>query len=88
VHQDHTRQGIATEVSAALTSSAFTVAGIDQVEIHHDKANIASAGVPRRLGYTFIEETQDSVTSPGEVGLDCRWVMNREDWTKKIADHW
>lgn len=87
VHQDHTRQGIATELSAALTSSAFTVAGIDQVEIHHDKANIASAGVPRRLGYTFIEETQDSVTSPGEVGLDCRWMMNREDWMNKIAVH-
>ena len=87
VHQDHTRKGIATELSAALTSVAFTVAGIDHVEIHHDKANIASAGVPRRLGFTFVEETQNSVTSPGEVGIDCRWMMDREAWMDKIAEH-
>ena len=48
---------------------------IERVEIHHDKANIASAGVPRSLGYTFAGETLDAVTSPGEVGIDCRWVM-------------
>jgi hypothetical protein len=33
-----------------LTNAAFTVPEITQVEIHHDKANVASAGVPRSLG--------------------------------------
>ena len=86
VHVDHARHGIATEASEALTSAAFTVDGIERVEIHHDKANVASAGVPRRLGYTFADETRDSVTSPGDVGIDCRWVMRREDWFE-LAEH-
>ena len=75
-----TRKGIATEISSALTTAAFTVPYIDRVEIHHDKANVASAGVPRRLGYTFVDETQDSVTSPGEVGIDCRWMITKHEW--------
>jgi ribosomal-protein-serine acetyltransferase len=80
VRADHTRNGIATEISSALTTAAFTVPYIDRVEIHHDKANVASAGVPRRLGYTFVDETQDSVTSPGEVGIDCRWMITKHEW--------
>ncbi|HZX56665.1 MAG TPA: GNAT family N-acetyltransferase [Ilumatobacteraceae bacterium] len=85
VHRDHTRNGIATELSAALTTAAFTVPGIDRVEIHHDKANEASGGIPRRLGFTRMEETPVAITSPGEVGLDCRWQVTREDWARKLV---
>ena len=84
VHVDHTRKGYATEIAASLTSAAFTVPDIERVEIHHDKANIASAGVPRSLGYTFAGETLDAVTSPGEVGIDCRWVVQRHEWIAKV----
>ena len=84
VHVDHTRKGYATEIAASLTSAAFTVPDIERVEIHHDKANIASAGVPRSLGYTFAGETLDAVTSPGEVGIDCRWVVQRHAWIAKV----
>jgi len=54
--------------------------GVAFVEIHHDKANIASGRVPEKLGYTFVAETQDSVTSPGEVGIDCGWRMEAANW--------
>ena len=84
VHADHTRKGYATEIAASLTTAAFTVPGIDRVEIHHDKANVASASVPRSLGYTFAGETLDAVTSPGEVGIDCRWVVQRHEWIAKV----
>jgi RimJ/RimL family protein N-acetyltransferase len=80
VHVDHTRNGYAAEIATALTTAAFTVPEIDRVEIHHDKANLASAGVPQRLGYTLVEETPDVVSAPGEVGIDCSWLMNRQDW--------
>ncbi len=80
VHVDHVRQGFATEVTSTLTTAAFTVAGIDRVEIHHDKANIASGGVPRSLGFAFVGETPDAVTSPGEIGIDCAWMIERQDW--------
>jgi RimJ/RimL family protein N-acetyltransferase len=84
VHVDHTRKGFATEIAASLTNLAFTVPDIERVEIHHDKANFASAGVPRSLGYTYAGETLDAVTSPGEAGIDCRWVINRHEWDAKV----
>ncbi len=52
VHVDHIGQGYATETSAALTKVAFEIEGMDRVEIHCDPANLASAAVPRKLGYT------------------------------------
>jgi ribosomal-protein-serine acetyltransferase len=79
----HSRRGLATEVSAALTTTAFTVAGIDRVEIHHDKANVASEGVPRRLGYVIESETAGEITSPGEVGIDCCWAMTPDRWSQR-----
>ncbi|MEY2403973.1 MAG: ribosomal-protein-serine acetyltransferase [Acidimicrobiaceae bacterium] len=80
IDKDHTNHGIATEVARVLTSAALSVPGITFVEIHHDKANIASSRVPQKLGYTFVAETQDSVTSPGEVGIDCGWRMDAANW--------
>jgi RimJ/RimL family protein N-acetyltransferase len=80
IDKDHTNQGMATEVARALTTAALSVPGITFVEIHHDKANVASRRVPEHVGYTFVEETPDEVTSPGEVGIDCGWRMEAADW--------
>jgi ribosomal-protein-serine acetyltransferase len=80
VHIDHTRSGYATEVAAALTTTAFTIDGIERVEIHHDKANVASAGVPRRLGFAPLPDTLKEITAPAEVGIHCGWVMGRSTW--------
>jgi ribosomal-protein-serine acetyltransferase len=85
VHVDHIGKGFAKEMAAALTTAAFTVPGIEHVEIHHDKANVASAAVPRGLGYAFVDETTDSITSPGEVGIDCRWRIDRHEWMATVA---
>lgn len=51
------------------------------MEIHHDKANTASAGIPRQLGFTLVDEIADEAESPGEIGIECRWVMTRSAWT-------
>jgi ribosomal-protein-serine acetyltransferase len=83
VHIDHTRSGYASEVAAALTTTAFAVEAIDRVEIHHDKANVASAGVPRRLGFSTLPETLKDVTAPAEIGIDCGWVMSRSTWLRR-----
>ncbi len=76
-HVDHVGNGYAPEAAGALIKAAFDVSGIDRVEIHHDKANAASAAIPRRLGFTLADETPDEVESPGEIGIECRWVMTR-----------
>lgn len=50
-HVDEVGKGIATEVSAALTRVAFEISGVRRVEIRCDPANLASAAVPRKLGF-------------------------------------
>jgi ribosomal-protein-serine acetyltransferase len=80
IHVDHVRCGLATEMAATLTTAAFAEPGIEFVEIHHDKANTASAGIPRALGYTLESERPDPITAPGEVGIDCSWRVRRVDW--------
>jgi ribosomal-protein-serine acetyltransferase len=60
VHQAYTRRGLATAASAALTEQAFLLPGISRVEIHHHPRNVASEGVPRKLGFTKLPEEQIS----------------------------
>ncbi len=83
IHADHIRQGYAGELSAALTDLAFSVDGIERVEIHHDRANVASRGVPRTLGYEFVTERPDTITSPGEDGVDCTWSITKDAWAQR-----
>lgn len=80
IDADHTRRGLATEVAGTLTEAAFEVPGITFVEIHHDRGNVASAGVPRRLGYRFLGERPDTVDAPAEEGVDCAWRMDLVSW--------
>lgn len=80
IHPGFLRQGLATRATAMLTEAAFSVDGIERVEIHHDKANVASAGVPRRLGFRFDGESPDAVDAPAEIGVDCVWRLDRADF--------
>lgn len=52
IHTDFVKKGFATESSAALTKVAFEIVGIHRLEIHCDPHNLASAAVPRKLGFT------------------------------------
>jgi ribosomal-protein-serine acetyltransferase len=85
VHPAFLRQRVATRAARLLTDIAFTIPGIEGVEIHHDKANRASAGVPRRLGYTFMGEKRDERSAPAELGIDCTWRITRAAWA--TIDH-
>lgn len=52
IHKDFIRQGLATEAAAALVKVAFEIIHIHRIEIHCDPANIASASIPSKLGFT------------------------------------
>jgi RimJ/RimL family protein N-acetyltransferase len=83
-HVDHTGHGYVTEAAAALTDAAFTVPGIDHVEIHHDQANTASGRVPERLGYTCVGEIAPPAdTAPGESGVHLGWSLDRAEWAAR-----
>ena len=54
VRASATRRGIVTESTAALTRVGLEVCAADRIEIRIDPNNVASLGVPRKLG--FLEE--------------------------------
>jgi ribosomal-protein-serine acetyltransferase len=79
LHPAHTGRGLATAAAAELVEFAFALDGVRRVQIWHDEANIASGGVPRRLGFTEI----DRRTPPrepafgNEAGVDVVWELKR-----------
>lgn len=78
-----TRRGLATLLSALLTDAAFELPEINCVQIRHDKANIRSAGVPRKLGFRLVKEVVDGVEAPGEIGVSCYWQITRAQWRER-----
>ncbi|WP_194813411.1 GNAT family N-acetyltransferase [Nocardia sp. XZ_19_385] len=81
VHPAQTGHGYATDAAAALVEQAFSLPGIERVQIWHDAANVASAVVPRRLGFTEIARrspARDPLT-PGEIGIDVVWELLRAE---------
>jgi len=52
LHKDFINQGLVTESTAALVKVAFEVIHIHRIEIHCDPKNLASASIPRKLGFT------------------------------------
>ena len=86
IHVDHIGRGYATETSAALTKVAFKIDGMDRMEIHCDPANLASAAIPRKLGYTH-EATLRRRThwSDGKVEDSMIWTLFAADYHQSPA---
>ncbi|HET9719597.1 MAG TPA: GNAT family N-acetyltransferase [Solirubrobacteraceae bacterium] len=82
-HAGFVRRGLATLASALLTDAAFARPEINRVQIRHDKANARSGAVPRRLGFTLLEEVPDEVQAPGEIGISCQWQITRDQWLER-----
>ena len=74
---DATGHGVITAAAGALTDAAFALDGIERVEIHCDEANVRSAAVPRRLGYTLAELRDRPPAAPAERGREMVWVRRR-----------
>lgn len=77
------RRGIATAVARTLTTAALASGDIDEVHIHCDEANLASAAVPRRLGYRLTRVVPDEIGAPGETGRSMEWVTTRSEWASR-----
>jgi RimJ/RimL family protein N-acetyltransferase len=56
IRADAIGRGLASESTAALTRVGFEVEDLLRLEIHCDEANVRSAAIPRRLGYTLADE--------------------------------
>jgi ribosomal-protein-serine acetyltransferase len=77
IHPAHLRRGLATEVARQLCERAFAEPEIDHVEIHHDRANVASGGVPAKLGFELVGDTPRAPQAPGEEGVERVWRLTR-----------
>jgi RimJ/RimL family protein N-acetyltransferase len=80
------RKGFATEAAAALTKVGFELQGLRRIEIHCDPKNIASAGVPRRLGFQHELVIKHRVASeeggPRDTSI---WAMGRSEYPASFA---
>ena len=81
VHPAYTRRGVATEVARQLCERAFSDPEVERVEIHHDRANVASGGVPPKLGFERVGDTPRAPQAPGEEGVERVWRLTRAAWT-------
>lgn len=68
-----TGKGYATEAVRIMLELALAMPGVERVEIHCDPRNLASAAVPRRLG--FRVESDGSQAASDEAGMV--WVYER-----------
>jgi len=73
----HTGRGLATAAARTLTRIAFESPDVERVEIRCDPANVASARVPERLGYTA------DATERSPEGLMI-WRTTRAAWASKL----
>ena len=82
VHVDHLGKGIARRASEGLTDLAFTIPGIDRVEIRHDLSNVYSRRVPEQLGFRLLgrDAPNRATRAPAETGVDLVWQVTREEW--------
>jgi len=71
-----TRRGYGTGAARAATSVAAALPGIRQVEIHCDEANVASAAIPRKLGYRLDRTEPHAPEAPGERGRRMIWIWD------------
>lgn len=85
IHPSITGRGLATEAARLPTDGAFTVEGITYVEIHHDKANRASAGVPRRPDYQLIAEAQMRPRRQRNRASKRSWRVDCDTWMRREA---
>jgi RimJ/RimL family protein N-acetyltransferase len=83
VRSDRHRQGYATEAARAFTAAAFECfPSIQTVRIRMDKANIASAGIPPKLGFQLEgEEEFKERLAPAHSGRGLIWRMSRSEWS-------
>jgi ribosomal-protein-serine acetyltransferase len=82
VHRAYARRGLATAATAALVEQAFRLPGVDRVEIVHDELNVASAGIPRKLGFTEVGRRPLDPPLPEGMGIGVVWRLTRQALTR------
>jgi len=78
VHVGDVGRGHATRAVTALVDIAFGVDDVETVLICCDEANLRSAAIPRKLGFTLRNIDNRPPEAPGEVGRLMTWALARD----------
>ena len=74
VHAKYARRGLISAAVRALTEAALALPEVSRLEIHCDASNLASAGVPRKLGYRLARIDDKQAEAPAETGRQQVWI--------------
>ncbi len=77
IHVDWCNRGLATRAARELTRLAFSLVEVEQVVILCDATNVASAAIPRKLGFTLDGIVDAQVEAPSHSGLEMVWLRKR-----------
>lgn len=80
IHKDFIGQGLATELSAALTKVAFELYLVQRMEIHCAVENLASAAVPRKLGYVHEATRRRLAFAHGRMSDSMIWTLFADEY--------
>ena len=78
VRTDRTGRGYATAVAGALTAVALErFPEVNRVEIRCDPANVASAAIPPKLGYSLDDVVAVPIEATAQTGTQQVWAVTR-----------
>jgi RimJ/RimL family protein N-acetyltransferase len=81
IRADQINNGYATETAAALTRVGFEIEKLRRIGIHCDVANVRSAAVPAKLGYTHEATLRRKLRGGDEQFHDeMVWTMLAEEY--------
>ncbi len=70
--------GVATSVTRTLSAAVFEhLEEAEQIIITMDQANVASAAIPRKLGFALIGEEDRDIITKGHTGRGFVWTLDR-----------
>jgi len=86
VSADATGHGYCTEAVSALVRVGFEVDQLDRIEIHCDPENLASAAIPRKLGFIHEATLRRRVnTAAGELRDVMVWSLFAAEYAASPA---
>lgn len=85
LHPQATGRGLISAAAAAVTRIAFEVYEKQLVRITCDEANVASAAVPRRLGFRHVTTIDEPRAAPADTNRTMVWELTRSEWEGSVA---
>lgn len=77
---EYQRLGYATEMSRALIDYAFRVMGMERVLVVPNADNEPSNRIPKRLGFTFLYETDHAHPEWPNLSKQVVWSLERDNY--------